>query len=172
MRLAQPLGNGPIAMAAIALAVITFAVHGWNRISHHVVSLPTPEEKQAALLVFIITLIVGYGVAFVLHLLSKEASGDRRWPIYGIIAVVTGIFLSVMFISVGDLIPGSLGAYQDVIGIFLAYVAMILAYTFAVKKAISSWRAGYWSGVIANASVVLVSGAIIFIISGMIVYFE
>ena len=136
------------------------------------VSLPTPEEKHAALLVFIITLIVSYGAALVLHLLSKEASADRRWPIYEIVVVVTGIFLGVMFISVSDLIPGSLGAYQDVIGIFLAYVAMILAYTFAVKKGISSWRAGYWRGVLANASVVLVSGVIIFIVSWMTVYFE
>jgi len=172
MNSTKSLGNIAIAIAATLVSVLTFAVHGWNRVFHHVVGLPTIEERRVALAVFMATLFIGYGVPFMLCPFTREGIGDRRWPIGEAFTIVSGVLVGVALLSVAGLIPGALGAYQDVIGVLLAYLAAFLAYSFAAKKAVANWRAKRWSRVLANVGVILVSGTIVLIGGWMTVFFE
>ena len=172
MNLLTQISNRTFATAATLLAIITFAVHGYNRLSHHVVSTPSPDEKQAAFLFFMITTLVAFSVPIVLTVLKKQTRGDKNWPIYEAIAIAVGFFLAFVFAFVSDLIPGSLGAYQDVVGVFLAYILVVNAYSFSISKVIASAREEQWYRVFASGGVLLLTGSTIFIVSWMMVYFE
>jgi len=155
--------------AGILLGAVTFVVHGWNRISNNVVSLPTEGEKSIAFLVFIATILITFTVPFILYLFTKRNSGNSLWPIFEITLITIGVLLGVAFISIADLIPGP---YQDVIGVFLAYVLVVIAYLSTFKKAIVSLGSRSWGKLAANGGVMLLAATAIFVVGWMMVYFE
>lgn len=125
------------------------------------------EEKRIALLFFIITLLAIYGVPLVLALFTRKTNGDLRWPIYSAITLVVGFFLGILLVFRSDL-----GNYQELLTVFLPYVAAIFAYSFATKKGIANLQARYWGKALANIGVVFTAGTIIFFVSWIMVYFE
>ena len=169
MKLNKPFGNRTVAAGGVSLAIATFAVHGWNRLSHGVLSSPAASESNPPLLIFIITLLMIYIVPLALSLFAREAGADRGWPTRELIGVLIWIFLSLMFLFIPDLIGGE---YQDAVGGLLLYAAVILAYSFAIKKGIANWPVRNWGKSVANVGVVLISAFLIFIISWAMLYLE
>jgi len=176
MKFSKSLSSRINIVIIILLAIISFTIHIWNRSSHHVVSLPTTDEKNISYLVFIATLLLCYSVPLVLVKFTPITNGHSRWPIYETLTVIVGLFLCFIFFSI-DLSGltktlNKISNYQDVIGVFLAYIAAILAYSFSFKNGLISWQARDRGRALANASMALLSAIIFFFASYMVVYFE
>jgi len=176
MKFSKPLSNRTSAIIIIVLAIITFTIHVWNRSSHHIVSSPTTVEKDIARLVFIATLLLCYSVPLVLVKFTPVTSGHSRWPIYEALTIIVGFFLCFIFFSI-DLsgltkLLDKISNYQDIIGVFLVYVAAILAYSFSFKNGLVSWQARDKGRALANVSMALLTAIIFFFASYMMVYFE
>ena len=162
--------NKANAATASLLAIFTLAIHFWNRASHNTVNTPTLDEKNAALIIFVTTLLALYIVPFIIALFTEKSENNKKWPILEACIVAVGILISAIFFSIPDLVPYPLN--QDIIGGFFAYIAIVIAYSFMLKRLVSCWREQYRGGVLVNAIGVLIVGLIIFAASWMMVYFE
>lgn len=169
-RISAPYANRTAVVTAIILAIFTLAMDFWNRVAHNTVNIPTPDEKNATLLIFLITLLMLYGIPLIVALLMEKPGNNKKWPIFEACVVAGGILIGVLFFSVSDLVPYPLD--QDVIGSLLAYIAMVIAYTFIVKRLVGCWREQNRSGILINSVGVSTVGLILFVASWMMVYFE
>ena len=162
--------NKIIATTASLLAIFTLTVLFWNRTSHNTVSISTPDEKNTAFIIFVITLLALYSIPLIVSLFTEKSENNKKWPIFEACTVVIGILIFVIFVSIPDLVPYPLN--QDIVGSFLAYTAIVIAYSFMIKRLDNCWREQYRGGVLVNAIGVLIVGLIIFATSWIMIYFE
>jgi len=163
-------GKATITIASGILAVCTFAIHFWNRTLNHTISSSTPDEKNVALIIFLSTLLLLYSMPFIVALLTKKIENNNTWPVFEICVAITGILIIVIFISVPDLVPYPLN--QDIVGGILSYIAIVIAYSFMVKRFMSCLKVRSHAGIFINFMGILIMGILLFAGSWMIVYLE
>ena len=159
-----------MATTASLLAIFTLVIHFCNRISHNTVNISTSDEENTAFIIFVITLLALYGIPLIVSLFTEKSENNKKWPIFEACTIVAGILILVIFVSIPDLVPYPLN--QDIVGGLLAYTAIVIAYSFMLKRLMDCWRNRNRGGVLINSLGVLIVGLIIFAASWMMVYFE
>ena len=170
MKISHSLHTTILALSSILLAIITFNIHLWNRVAHNTVGPHTPEEKNIALMIFEVTLLVLYSTPFLLSLFIKDTSDHRKWPIYEIIVIVLGVILGSgveSFLPYDIYIPR-----RDAVATFLPYVSSISAYSFTIPKIWANWRPLSSSKLLTNLAVMLIAAVLILLVSYIVVYIE
>ena len=165
------LGNRSILFTGLIIGCLTYAVMSWSRTYHPMVSDPTAGERILALVIWISCIAIYFLFIPIGITQSKVHNKLPQWPVKGAVLLAIGIGIFYIFFS-GLLSQPRLFFNPDMELFFVLYLASSVAYVLSVAEVVSSWRVSAWAKLVANLSMSVVSGLVIFACSWAVLYLE
>lgn len=158
-----------LATVATVTAIVVAAILFLSRNAYHTASpsLPPGNEEIMARTIFVAVLVVMYGGAFLASLLTPRIQYPSKWPVLETLLLGFGVFSIVISFSVSDLAP-----YQDFIGAFLLYIALMNAFMLMTKRLLEAFKNKEYRNVCAYTVCTVVLGILVYAASGAILYLE